>query len=98
MLRQAGRRVIYLGSRVPVSSLKQVVEFSEIENMMFFISQTKQISDAQQYIDELSASFKKIKIYLSGSADFIANLHLPKKMQWLKNSNDLEALISDVVC
>ena len=66
---------------------------NEIENMLFFISNTKLIIDTQAYIDELSLTFKKIKIYLAGSHKIIENLQLQKGTKWLKNINDFEALI-----
>ena len=93
LLRKSGKRVIYLGSRVPLGSLKQVMANNEVENMLFFISNSKLTVDAQAYIDELSLTFKKIKIYLAGSHKIIENLQLQKGTKWLKNINDFEALI-----
>lgn len=95
LLRKAGIRVIYLGSRVPISSLKQVVATNEVENFLFFISNAKLTIDTQNYVDELSLTFKKNKIYLAGSHKIIENLQLKKGIKWLKNINDFEALISE---
>lgn len=95
LLRQSGKRVIYLGSRVPISSLEQVLATNKVERMLFFMSNAKITADAQNYIDKISLTFKKIKIYLAGSHQIIEKLQLQQGIKWLKNIDDFEALISE---
>lgn len=98
LLRQAGKRVIYLGSRVPLSSVKEVVTHNKVDSLMLFMVQAKLTSEAQKYIDEISVAFKKTKIYLAGSQKLIENIQLPKGIEWLKGINEFEVLINDFSC
>lgn len=98
LLRQAGKRVIYLGSRVPLTSVKEVVTLNKVDGLMLFMVQAKLINEAQKYIDEISLAFKKTKIYLAGSQKLIENIQLPKGIQWLKGINEFEVLVNDFSC
>lgn len=98
LLRQAGKRVIYLGSRVPLSSVKEVVTLNKVDSLMLFMVQAKLTNEAQKYIDEISTAFKKTKIYLAGSQKLIENLQLPKGIQWLRGVNEFEVLVNDFTC
>lgn len=98
LLRQSGKNVIYLGSRVPLASLKEVIAIKPINKMMLFMSQGKLISNAQVYVNELSKTFNQIAIYLAGNEQLIGELQLPKNIKWLKNINQFEALINNEIC
>lgn len=98
LLRQAGKRVIYLGSRVPLSSVKEVVKLNKVDSLMLFMVQAKLTNEAQKYIDEISVAFKKTKIYLAGSQKLIENIQLPKGIQWLRGINEFEVLVNDFSC
>ncbi len=98
LLRQAGKRVIYLGSRVPLSSVKEVVKLNKVDSLMLFMVQAKLTNEAQKYIDEIYLAFKKTKIYLAGSQKLIENIQLPKGIQWLRGINEFEVLVNDFSC
>lgn len=98
LLRQAGKRVIYLGSRVPLSSVKEVVKLNKVDSLMLFMIQAKLTNEAQKYIDEIYLAFKKTKIYLAGSQKLIENIQLPKGIQWLRGINEFEVLVNDFSC
>lgn len=98
LLRKSGKRVIYLGSRVPLASLKEVVALNEVSYLMLFMVQAKLSKEAQQYVDELSSEFKKKKIYLAGSKTLIENLQLPKNIKWLKDCNEFEEILNGKLC
>lgn len=98
LLRKAGKRVIYLGSRVPLANLKEVTALNDVTNLMLFMVQAKLTTDAQQYIDELSNEFKKIKIHLAGSKVLIESLKLPKNIKWLKGVSEFEEILNNKLC
>ena len=98
LLRQAGNSVIYLGSSVPLASLKEVILTCKPAYLMLFMAQKKIVKEVQKYIDEISATFENKKIYLAGSQKLIENIKLPKGMQWLKNINEFENLLNDFAC
>lgn len=98
LLRQAGNSVLYLGSSVPLASLKEVILASKPAYLMLFMVQKKTAKEVQKYIDEISATFENKKIYLAGSQKLIENIKLTKGMQWLKNINEFENLLKDFAC
>lgn len=98
LLRKSGKRVIYLGSRVPLASLKEVIALNKVEHLMFFMVQAKFAAEAQHYVEELSSEFKKMKIHLAGSKTLIEQLQLPKNFKWLKGVSEFEELLNDKLC
>ncbi len=98
LLRKAGKRVIYLGSRVQLAAITDLIAQNEVGNLMLFMAKTQLIPEAQLYIDELASTFKKINIYLAGSQNLIQNLILPKRIKWLKNSAEFESIINIKTC
>lgn len=98
LLRKSGKRVIYLGSRVPLANLKEVAALNDVTNLMLFMVQAKLTTGAQQYIDELSNEFKKIKIHLAGSKVLIESLKLPKNIKWLKGVSEFEEILNNKLC
>ena len=98
LLRKAGKRVIYLGTRVPLASVKQVIENSKVDNLMLFMVQQKLADHAQNYLEELSSLVKSCDIHLAGSSELIKGLQLPKNVKWLKGINEFESLIKDFAC
>lgn len=98
LLRKSGKRVIYLGTRVPLANLKEVIALNEVAALMLFMVQAKLVTGAQQYVDELSNEFKKIKIHLAGSKELIESLKLPKNIKWLKGVNEFEEILNNKLC
>lgn len=93
LLRKAGKRVIYLGSRVPLSAVKEVVKLNDIAHLMFFMVQTKLTTKAQVYVDSLYLLFKKHKIHFAGNRNIAQTLNLPRNIKWLSGIEDFETLI-----
>lgn len=92
-LRNAGKKVIYLGSHVPLPSLEDAMQANQIDYLLLFMTHTRLVNDVQNYIDHLAKTFSTIKIYIAGSNKLIDELNLPLQVNWLKSLNDLEQLI-----
>lgn len=92
LLRKAGKKVIYLGGNVPLSSLEEVIATNQVDQLLFFITYTQLGSEAQLYVNQLFRTFKGMKMYIAGSDQLIDQLHLPERMNWLKNIGDLQRL------
>ena len=82
LLRQSGKRVIYLGQRVPYSNLKAVIQTSKPDYMHFFLVLNQANSSIQLLLENLSKDFTGKTIYISGSAFIQNKLKLPKNFQW----------------
>jgi len=93
ILRFSGCRVIYLGAKVPLSSLTNAINIVKTANLLFFMTRSRPINNAQVYIDKLYVSFPGQRIYLSGNKNILGALALPEEVKWLKGIHDLENVL-----
>lgn len=92
-LKEAGEKVIYLGSHVPMSSLIQAVNENTVDHLLFFMLYTRLTTEAQNYIDHLAAQFPGLPIHLSGSHKLILDLRMPAHVNWLDSIDSFENFI-----
>lgn len=90
LIRQAGRRVIYLGSNVPFEALKNAFEEISPANLFFFFVHHDTTQDSQQYLNLLKKNFYNAKIYVSGNEKLIHKLNLEKGINWIRSVEELE--------
>lgn len=81
ILRQAGRKVIYLGQKVPMVNVVDTVNECNPSQLLFFLVQTRPTDFLQSYIDQLYSEFETLHIYLAGNKQLIESLKLPKNFQ-----------------
>jgi DNA-binding transcriptional MerR regulator len=98
ILRESGQKVIYLGGRVPMDSLKQAMEANPVNHLLLFMTQYRKHTETQAYIDTLSSAFANTPIYLAGNQRLIEELHLPSNVSWLKSLEELEAILQPQAC
>ncbi|MGF1924266.1 MAG: MerR family transcriptional regulator [Bacteroidia bacterium] len=89
-IRKLGQRVIYLGTKVPLQSLRQASEVNQIDHMLMFIIQYNLLSPVQRYVDELSANYPGVSIHLAGNQNLFANLNLPNNVSLVKSIDQFE--------
>jgi len=94
LLRQSGRKTIYLGQRVPLAHLRNVVTKCQFNQLLFFIIQTKPINLLQDYIEQVGNAFPDLQLFLSGNKFLIGQLQLPENIFYLKNP---ESLIDEMI-
>jgi len=94
ILRNAGKQVVYLGANVPFENLKNTVEQTRPEQLLFFLIQLHPFEKMQQYLDLISTEFKAVKIYLAGDNYILSNLTIPKNINVLSNPEDFSQLLS----
>jgi len=92
-LKEAGEKVIYLGSHVPMPSLIQAVNENTVDHLLFFLLHTRLTTDAQNYIDLLTEQFPYLQIHLSGSHKLISDLKMPEGMNWFDSMETFENFI-----
>ena len=90
MIRDAGKKVIFLGSNVPFEALEATVEETKPTNLFFFFVHYNRPVEAQKYLDLLSDNFKNIKIHFSGNQKLINQLKLGKDLYWIQSIEQLE--------
>ena len=90
LIRLSGQKTIYLGSEVPMESLKQVSEKINFTDVLFFMVKNRPVNDAQNYIKELNKIHKNSKVHLTGNGKLIGELSLPNNMDWIQSVDQLE--------
>lgn len=96
LLRQAGYKVIYLGSRVPLNSLLQVANVNSIHQMLFFMTRQKLTSEAQTYINHLATHFPETTINMAGNTKLLTELNFPRNINGISNPKQFEEMISNL--
>lgn len=94
ILRQSGRKVIYLGQKVPLVNIKDTVIECKPSQLLFFLIQTRPNDFLQNYINQLSDQFKNLLIFVTGNKQLIENISLPSNIQFISNPEDLAETIN----
>jgi methanogenic corrinoid protein MtbC1 len=93
MLRSMNKDVIYLGSRVPVDSLKDAVSKTGATNLFFFYVAANSEENLEKYINTLSREFKKQTIYISGNIDVLKKIKFKANIKHVKSPEDLNEFV-----
>ncbi|HEX8609217.1 MAG TPA: MerR family transcriptional regulator, partial [Pedobacter sp.] len=64
LLRLSGQKVIYLGAKVPVDSLKEVIASVKVDHLLLFMVRSRQINANSEYLTTLSVSFPEQLIHV----------------------------------
>jgi len=96
MLKSAGQKVIFLGSKVPLDSLTDAMNNKNITQLLFFIVRLKPRHEINQYLNELSARFADVKIRIAGDGKIIQELELPSNVSWFQSIEEFEHLITKI--
>lgn len=95
-LKISGQRVIFLGSKVPLDSVKDAMSHHQAEHLLLFMLRAKPLSEAGKYLDELSSSFKGSRIHISGNYKLMSQLSLAQNVNWLQSLQDFEQIINNI--
>ncbi len=90
LIRQAGNKVIYLGSNVPYETLISAVEQVNPAHLLFFLVHYDTPEDSQNYLNKLKKNFNKTKIHLSGNEKLIRKLKTGKEFNWIRSVEELK--------
>jgi DNA-binding transcriptional MerR regulator len=93
LLRQAGQKVIYLGSKVPLLSLQDVIGRLKVDHLLLFMTRSRSISATNVYLKELTKSCIKQIIHIAGNPKLIGDVDEITNLRWMKSIGDLEEQI-----
>jgi MerR family transcriptional regulator, light-induced transcriptional regulator len=93
LIRSAGHKTIYLGSDVPMDSLKSSVNDNHLTDLFFFFIKNRPEEEAQEYLNKLHKLDIKASIHIAGNAKLINHLKLEKEMNWIQSVEELESLL-----
>lgn len=94
LVRASGRRVIYLGQKVPYGNLKSVVKEVKPDCIQYFLVRNFPSDTVQGLIQAMEKDFKGIRKIVCGSAELKEKLKLPKEHTWVSNLQGLTKLLA----
>jgi len=97
LLRQSGHRVIYLGSDVPIESLKAVARELEPACILFFLVRKNDQEENEELILHLSREFKNQKIYVACEPSRLQPTRKGTRVIALHSVDHLETVIKETV-
>jgi DNA-binding transcriptional MerR regulator len=93
LLRAAGQRVIYLGSKVPMESLQETMAAVDADRLFLFMVRNRPVPAAREYLAELIGLYPGKKIMIAGNEKLLSAIDLPDNIQWLQSVQDFEMII-----
>lgn len=96
LIRQSGRKVIYLGANVPVQSIATAVKEVNIKNLLFFIVHKDLPENIDVFCNQLSKFSKGRSIYMAANQQVINQLKgaEKKRIKFLPSIETLENELS----
>ncbi|RYD77656.1 MAG: MerR family transcriptional regulator [Sphingobacteriales bacterium] len=95
LLKAAGKGVFYLGSKVPLKSVKIVLQENSINKILLFVTRSKPKAQAQKYLDNLRETCSPAEIYLAGNDYLIRQLTLGDSVTQVNSLDAFEKLIEN---
>ena len=96
LLKAAGKKVIFLGGRVPMDSLKDAMEHNAIDHILLFMVRSRPINEANAYLEEISDLYQKTEIHLAGNYKLISELQLAQNVHWFQSIEEFEQHIKTI--
>jgi len=93
LLRVAGQRVIYLGSKVPLSSLQDTMNDVDATHLLTFMVRNRPLPAAEAYLKELGTLYPHKMLLIAGNGKLLSGISLPPNMEWLQSIHDFERTI-----
>ncbi len=85
LLRQHGERVIFLGSNVPMDSVKDVVKDIQPKHLFLFMVRHRPVEEVQDYLNQLEKYFKETRIHIAGNRNLADELKFGKRTDWISD-------------
>jgi len=97
ILRSRKFRVIYLGISVPLPDLQTIAAIQKPDFLFTTLTTRPQGIDTQEYLNQLSEAFKKIKILVTGQEILNINYKLPNNILALNNIDETVSFLEQIV-
>lgn len=90
LIRNAGKKVIYLGANVPLDTLIAAVKDTKPSNLMLFFVHNDLVEECELYCKTLTKHFSNINIHISGNEKLISEVKKGKSINWIHSVEELE--------
>ena len=93
LLRQHGKKVIYLGAQVPYDDLFNVAKECKPTHLYTFFVRNSPISEVEKYLTKLGTDFSNTKICFSGGDDNLREVAVKKEMTFISTVESLTEML-----
>jgi MerR family transcriptional regulator, light-induced transcriptional regulator len=93
LLRQAGKKVIYLGANVPFDSVVSAVKAIQPAHLLFFLICSNEPEQDHAFLTRLGNQFRRVNLYLSCELNRFNEANPPRHIRGLHTVQDLDALL-----
>jgi len=94
IIRHSGRKSIYLGSNVPLETIKETIKVCAPDNLLLFLTHNVNLEETREYATQLSSLFKNNKINIAGDLKFLTGAIINKNIRWLSSVENLKQLLA----
>jgi hypothetical protein len=95
LLRQAGKKVIYLGANVPFDSLVAAVKAVKPSNLLYFLVRNNDHEQDQELLTRMCQQFNNLHIYTACDVARLKDFRKPKNCNLLHAVQDLVAVLGN---
>ncbi len=96
LIRQAGRKSLFLGGNLPLESAREAVEDGRPTHILLFIVHYDVPQSVENYLTGVSRDFTGSKIFIAGNEKLIEKLKPVHNVHWLKTANHLRQELFEV--
>jgi MerR family transcriptional regulator, light-induced transcriptional regulator len=89
LLKSAGKKVIYLGTNVPLTSISDCVSVTKVENALFFLVRNENVDEVNDYIDKLQKELRGKRIVVATNEKLAPQLAKRKKTEVIHSVDEL---------
>jgi DNA-binding transcriptional MerR regulator len=89
LLKSSGKKVIYLGTNVPLTSVTQCVPVTKVENVLFFLVHNENVDEVNDYIDKLQKELRGKRIVIASNRKLAPQLARRKKREVIQSVDEL---------
>lgn len=93
LLRQSGKKTIYLGSNVPSESIYEAAEHTECTKALLFMVHQDTIDSSQKYLDNLKSKLNGSELYIAGNKSLLDQLETNNNFHYLTTVAAFEEML-----
>ena len=90
LLRSNGKKTIYLGTNVPLESIKRLLKNSDVENVLLFFVHNDFPEEIKKYLNQLSDEYTGMNIFVASHQKITKQLGKIKKVSFLHSVEELQ--------
>lgn len=93
LIRKAGKKVIYLGSSVPLQTLSDAIKEINPSSLLLFFVHNDEEDAREKYCNTLSKNFGKTNVYIAGKEKLVSTIKKGRGITWIHSVHDLEKIL-----